>query len=70
MFQKSLQDIVKFTRQGHGDIRSYVSLCLQETKDECNDRDPEVLAKALLKLFFVRYSERRVLLVDSPNRYS
>ena len=53
LFQKSLEDVVKGSKNSSVDLTTYNFQCYQEMKDETKSSDINVKAKALLKYFYV-----------------
>lgn len=52
LFQKNLQDLIKFSKCA-GDPQSFLSSSLAEIKSEIKSQDIRVKTSALLKLYFV-----------------
>lgn len=53
LFQKSLEDVVKGSKNSNVDLTTYNFQCYQEMKEETKSNDISVKAKALLKYFYV-----------------
>ena len=53
LFQKSLEDIQKGSKNSSVDLTTYNFQCYQEMKEEVKSSDVNVKAKAILKYFYV-----------------
>ena len=53
IFQKTLEDVVKTAKLQSKDLTTYISICLQEIREELKSKDADVRHKALMKIFFV-----------------
>ena len=64
LFQKSLEDIVKGSKNTSVDLTTYNFQCYQEMKEEAKSSDVNVKAKAILKYFYVNSIANLSLIIN------
>jgi AP-3 complex subunit delta-1 len=54
MFEKTLTDLIRGIRANKKNEQKYISVCLQEIRNEVKSNDADIKAMAVAKLTYVR----------------